>query len=326
MFSLKTPGDLFDLIQAPIRWQIIDVCYQLKVFDLLRSEITAPEVAENLVMDPVKTELLLDALVSLDVAAKSSGKYHISLDIAPWLLSDSPQCLHPLMKAMKTIRHGNLMDLLKEKTASPAIDMSDARFWDNSAESLRAYHEGFAAQELLSFLQELPEWSSAKRFMEIGAGSGILAQMIRKKHPEKQITVLDLPPMAERIEKSLADLSSITVLPGDYNALEIPPPQDIICGSMTLYFANDLVSVLERLKQSLSRNGVFFSFHEGLEKERTKPENHVIGRLIPALKGQNSSFNKGDISTALLKAGFKTVDSRSVICSTGPMMIDIGRI
>lgn len=35
--------------------------------------------------------------------------------------------------------------------------------------------------------------------------------------------------------------------------------------------------------RALAPGGVFVSFHEGLSDERTAPEPHVIGRLMPAL-------------------------------------------
>ncbi len=70
---------------------------------------------------------------------------------------------------------------------------------------------------------------------------------------------------------------------------------------------------------------MFVSFHEGLADERTAPETHVIGRLMPALRGQDVSFDLGRIAEAARQAGFLRIESRPVETAFGPMWADIAR-
>ncbi|WP_231889506.1 hypothetical protein PJ900_21615 [Tistrella mobilis] len=83
--------------------------------------------------------------------------------------------------------------------------------------------------------------------------------------------------------------------------------------------------MLARIRRALAPGGVFVTLHEALTAERTAPETHVTGRLVPALRGQDRSFDDGTIAAAMARAGFTRIDSRLVETAFGPFRMDCGR-
>jgi hypothetical protein len=70
---------------------------------------------------------------------------------------------------------------------------------------------------------------------------------------------------------------------------------------------------------------VFISYFCGLTHEGTKPEIHVLELLPSSLMGYDTSFNQGFVADSMLRIGFKTVRSRTLNTSWGPMELDIGK-
>ena len=116
------------------------------------------------------------------------------------------------------------------------------------------------------------------------------------------------------------------VLGGDFNRDSIGEGYDIVFTSNALQFAPDIDSVVKKVFDALNPGGVFVSiFGFGQSNEGTKPENLVLGMLSIALMGQGVSIEKGHIADSMLRAGFKSVYSRTLSTAWGPMELDISR-
>ncbi len=323
---------LFDLVQAPIRWQVLRTALVLGVFDLPGDGFGAAEAAERLGLDRDRAALFLDALAAMGLLGKADGVYRPMPEAVGYLASESPTLLARSLLQLGGLRHAGierLPDLLRgEATARPDLDLSDPAFWERSVASLRSFHRGLGCPAMLNILESLPEWRSARRFLDIGAGSESLCLAVKDRRPEMSVALFDLPGGAARIAADLTAAGradAVEVRPGDYNADDFGEEYDLIWASMTLYYAADLVAVLGRVRRALAPGGAFVSFHEGLTDERTAPESHVIGRLLPALRGMDVSFDRGRMARAALDAGFRHAESRSVETAFGPMWIDVAR-
>lgn len=323
------PARLFDLIQAPLRWQLLAVGFEFGLFDRLAVSATAAELAAGLSLDAGRLGRVLDALAAMDLLVKSGGLYRLTDEAAPYLLSDGERSLRDLLTALPRVRHGDLPSLLRGETGDAPLDMATPDFWDRSAFSLRAFHRGMGTAAMRAVLEELPEWPSARRFLDIGAGSESLALAVAERRPDMSVALVDLPPMAARIAGRLAAAGSVgqrvAVIAGDFNDTDLGGGYDVIWASLTLYYARDLVALLAKARRALAPGGVFVSLHEGLTAERTRPETHVVGRLVAALRGQDRSFDRGAIAAALSTAGFARVESRDIATAFGPFRMDCGR-
>ncbi len=336
MVSAAEPGRLgaalFDLVQAPIRWQVVRTAIVLGVFDLPAEGFPAAEAAARLGLDAGRTALFLDALAAMGLMEKTGGLYRATAEAAAFLSAASPTSLARSLLQLGGLRHAGLErlpDLLRGEAAARAdLDLADPEFWRRAVASLRSFHRGLGCGAMLEVLDSLPEWPGARRFLDIGAGSETLCLAVKARRPEIDVTLFDLPGGAARIAADLAAAGradAVAVRPGNYNADDFGEGHDVIWASMTLYYADDLAEVLRRVRRALAPGGVFVSFHEGLTGERTAPETHVIGRLMPALRGQDVSFDRGRIAEAARSAGFRRVDSRAVDTAFGPMWVDCAR-
>lgn len=326
---MDVSATLFDLIQAPLRWQVLKAGLDLNVFDHLAQARGANEIAACLSLEPRRTAVFLDALCAMGLLEKQDGRYRLSGEAEPYLLSHGALSLRDMLLTLPVLRHGDVGALLRHEGDLPPLDLSDPAFWDRSAASLRSFHRGMGAEVMVGLLESLPEWPSARRFLDLGAGSEILLLTVAERRLDMAVTVIDLPPLAARIAQAVeaaVDVGGrVTVIAGDFNEVDFGGAHDLIWASMTLYYARDLIGVLAKARRALAPGGAFVSFHEGLTKERTAPETHVVGRLVPALRGQDMSFEQGQIAAALIRAGFSQVESRVVETSFGLMILDIGR-
>jgi len=322
---------LFDLVQAPIRWHVVRAALVLKLFDDLGETVAAEAIAAAHGLDAGRTALLLDALVAMGVLDKSPDGYRLNAAAAPYLSGENSLARSLLqLGGLRQTGLERLPETLREGVLPPrpGLDFDDARFWEGAVASLRSFHRALGCPAMLAILESLPEWPRARRFLDIGAGSEVLCRAVAERRPDIAVTLFDLPPCAARIGTDLASMERvepISIRSGDYNADDLGGDYDVIWASMTLYYARDLVAVLARIRRALAPGGVFVSLHEGLTGDRTAPEGHVVGRLVPALRGQDLSFEHGEIRTALEQAGFGAVDSRSIDTAFGPMDVDIAR-
>lgn len=328
--SSHFPAWLFDLIQAPIRWQIVHLAFKHDLFDALSNPTNVDMLASQTGFDTQRLTLYLNALVALGLVCKQNGAFSLNPEFAPFLQADSDLSLRDMALSLSDLRHDDIASLLQNTETGLLPNMQSADHWDKSARSLQAFHRTMAADAMLNCLERLPEWADIRHIVDIGAGSATLAQRITDKYPNKNVTILDLPPLAKRmgnaISQSTASAGRINILAGDFNDTDIPQNVDLIWASMTLYYARNLVDVLIRWRRSLATGGLFVSLHEELLDERTAPEAHVVGRLIPAMKGNDSAFDRGKIADALHKAGFNHVTVETINFPNGPLAITSGRI
>ncbi len=321
------PGWLFDLIQAPLRWQLLETGLREGLFDALETEQSSADVAREKALDAGRLESVLDALTAMGLLHKHRGRFVVAPDMRPFVTSTGDRSVVDMLLTLPRLRHGSVGDLLRQGPdgESPMPDMADAAFWDGSAASLRAFHRGMGADTVLGVLQALPGWTAYRTMLDLGAGSDVLATGIVRNRPEMMVTLCDLPPLAGRFQtRRTAEGGGIGVLAGDYNTLPLGGPYDLILASMTLYYARDLPDVLGRLRAVLRPGGCVVSLHEALTEDGTGPESHVVGRLVPTLRGQSRSFKAGEIAGAMRAAGFDRITGQPVQTPFGLLRVDIG--
>jgi len=82
---------------------------------------------------------------------------------------------------------------------------------------------------------------------------------------------------------------------------------------------------MKKIYNALNPGGVFINLSEGLTEERTKPEAMVLIMMPMTMMGRDIALDQGEIADAMLRAGFKSVCSRTLDTCWGPMDLDIGR-
>lgn len=325
------PTQLMDYLLGPIRWQLVDIGFELKLYDLLSSAKSSNEVAKTLALLPKQTVLLLKSLCSLGLVEENDNNtYQLTERAKPYLLSNSSYSMRDLLSHLGKVKHTD-NDTIKTilKTGNSDLLASQFRnenFWQRSQDCLYSFHNSISNDIVMEILQDLPQWKKSPSLLDLGAGSESLCKAIVKDNPNAVTTLFDLPACVAHIKKRLDENIPITMIAGDFNVDDIGKGYDIIWAAMSLYYAKDLASVLTTIKKALNTNGVFLSFHEALKNNRTQPEAHVTGRFLPAISGSDLSFDSGVIASQLKKVGFRHIETSFIDMPNGEMRLDIAYV
>ncbi|WP_444938463.1 class I SAM-dependent methyltransferase [Microbulbifer sp. JMSA002] len=316
LFNKSSFGDdaqffLFDTLVAPLRWEILSAGIKLKIFDYLQDARTAKDVALHLDFLESRAELFLNSMVSIGLIDKFKGKYQISSSYRSLLTSGSDSSLCGLLQHLSQIKHvseSEIIDLLSSKHQKKnGPTMKDPEFWNDMIEGLRLFHLSVRNPIVLDVLMSQPNWSDVNHILDLGAGSEQLAIDLLSVKPDLKVTIFDLPGIASLIKKQVFQKAQINVLEGDMNTASLGSGYDLVFASMVLYYADDLTHTLEKIRQSLNPGGMFLSFHEKLNSERTSPEFHIVGRIHAELKLGPLSLSAGSVEKALAEACFKDI-------------------
>jgi cyclopropane fatty-acyl-phospholipid synthase-like methyltransferase len=182
---------------------------------------------------------------------------------------------------------------------------------------------------MAQLVSRLPEFSSFNRMLDLGGGHGMFTLYFINAHPTMTGVVYDRPavvPVAEAFATQYGLQERIAVRAGDYIKDDIGKGYDFIWACATLNFArNDLESLFTKISEALNTGGVFISFQDGLTHEQTQPD-VMLGHLVHALQmDADLFFEQGEISSTLLRCGFRSVQSRTIQTPMGEMDMDIAR-
>ena len=144
--------------------------------------------------------------------------------------------------------------------------------------------------------------------------------------------MLDQPPVVEVTKKIISEYGlqdRIDVMGADFSKDDIGKDYDLVWTSDTLEFFPDkdkLEEICKRVYQSMNPGGFFVSQQiTVISKNRIWPPDTAWLSHIMAFRGLDCTLYETDVSEAMLRAGFKSVESRYVKCAYGTTRVDIGR-
>ncbi|WP_225027507.1 class I SAM-dependent methyltransferase [Xinfangfangia pollutisoli] len=325
---LSGAGLLLQTLEGPIRHALLDWALESGVFDLCETPQPPDLLGQRMDLPVGPLTLALRALVAAGFMERCDAGFRTAPGILPFVAAASPRNMVETLRMMARTRHAGLDQLgalIAGAGVAPGARLFDAAHWDAHHRSLAAFHRAVAAEATAPCLTGLPEWPRARTLLEIGPGSSALAARLLDCRPDLQITLFDLPPVARRIRAEAADLP-VTVLSGDYTQALPEGPFDIIWCSMALYFHDrGLPDLVARLADRLAPGGVLVSFHEDLTDQRCAPPEHVLGRLMPALRQGDVSFAEGEIAEAMAGAGLVQATSQLLSTPFGSLRLDAAR-
>ena len=326
--------ELYRMLIGPIQSKLLLTGIELKVFNQLSQPKSADAVAETLGTHPENTRLFLDGLAASELVVKKNGLYQNAPVTQAFLVEGNATFLGQMFSLQARMWDGALNDLSKlvkegPPPPSPQMDMGSEEMWTQFAVSMVNYERAGVAQQAVELVSELPEFPSFKKMLDLGGGPGLIGIAIVASHPSMEGVIFDRPAVVEIAETFIKEYemeSRIQVLSGDYNHDSIGEGYDLIWASNALNFArHDMDALMSKVYHALNPGGVFISLCEGLTHERTKPDFVVISMLPMALVGQDMCFDQGEIADSMLRAGFKSVRSRTLESPWGTADLDIGR-
>lgn len=198
---MTTSNIVLDLIDAFRRSKTMFAGVELGIFDGRRPA------------DCKELERLLDACVALGLLEKRDAEYVNTAVAEKYLRSDSPDTLTGYIRYSNSALYpmwGHLEDAVREGTnrwkQTFGLDGPIFSHFFRTEEAMRTFQRGMHGFGLLSSPAVVAAFdlSRFRRLVDLGGGSGHLAQAARERYPQLDAVVFDLPSVARAFPGTIA--------------------------------------------------------------------------------------------------------------------------
>jgi len=327
-------SDLYHALVQPIFARLLLTGIELNIFDRLCEPTPAHALAGAMGTHPGNTALLLNGLAAMGLVEKKDGLYSNAPVSTSYLSQESPTYIGHLLASSSNLWFRPLADNMSSlvREGPPSADDRDGpseEMIEQYATDSLHYERAGIAQQVADLVSELPEFPAFTRMLDLGGGPGLIGLAVVARHPSMKGTVFDVPPVTRVAEKVIDEYRArdrMNTLSGDYLTDDIGSGYDLVLACSTLSAATgQLDRVIAKIRDSMTLDGVLVSLHAGLTHERTRPPVMVATMLSAAMFGPDPTFEQGEIAGSMGRAGFRSVESRTLATSMGPMDLDVGR-
>jgi (2Fe-2S) ferredoxin/SAM-dependent methyltransferase len=277
------PDELMGMIRGYQESRILLTAVELDVFTAIAAGAIAAEVAKRCRTERRATELLLNALVALDVVRLAGDRYHNMPVATRFLVAGAPD------DARIALRHNlslwttwsSLTEAVRQGHVALRAEMRE-RDDDWTVPFIAAMHRG-AAVRAPSVVAAVGA-AGVKRMLDVGGGSGAYAIAFVQANPELTAVVLDLPTVLPITEGHIeeARLSGrVTTRAGDLRSDDFGTGYDLVFLSSICHMLGPEGNrdLLARAARSLAPGGRVVIQDFILEPDRTRPRQAVLFAL-----------------------------------------------
>jgi hypothetical protein len=326
-------GELYDIVVGHIESNLMLAAIRLKVFNHLLKPVSAEEVAIAIGGSPAATGYFLDGLAAMDLVTKNGGRYQNAPMARQYLVEGSPTYLGGFFIVHCQMLHVSTDAFVRLVTGGPerppsegeAPSMLDIEEVDTTMISTQL---AGGAQQAVEIVSGLPEFPSFEKMLDLGGGPGLICCAVVAAHPTMRGVVFDLPAVARDAGKNIREYGMedrVEVLGGDYNTDSLGEGYDLVWTSGALYSVRDMDRFAVKVYGVLNPGGVWVNLSEGLTHERTKPGKIVLASLFYTMSAGDIMLDRGKVAGSMERAGFSTVESRTVDTHWGQLEVDVAR-
>jgi acetylserotonin N-methyltransferase len=293
---MTTSNTVLDLIDAFRRSKTMFAAVELGIFDGKRP----PECLE--------LGRLLDACVALGLLVKTAGTYSNTPETDKYLRSDSPDTMAGYVRYSNDVLYpmwGHLEDAVREgghrwKQTFGFEGPIFSHFF-RSEESMREFQRGMHGFGRLSSpaVVEAFDLSRFRRMIDLGGGTGHLAEAARERYPHIKANVFDLPGVAKMFPGTIA---------GDFFNDPLPEADLYSLGRILHDWSEEKITMLlAKIYTALPAGGGLLIAEKLLDPQYVPGHMQSLNMLI-VTEGRERSAAEYD--RLLRSAGFTQVDSR----------------
>jgi acetylserotonin N-methyltransferase len=293
---MTTSNIVLDLIEAFRRSKTMFAAVELGIFDGQRPA------------DVKELGRLLDACVALGFLQKEGDEYHNTPVAEKYLRSDSPDTMSGYIRYSNNALYpmwAHLEDALREGTHrwKQSFDLDGpifSHFFRTEADMLD-FQRGMHGFGRLSSPAVVCAFNLGrfKRLVDLGGGSGHLAQAARENYPTLETAVFDLPAVANIFAGTIA---------GDFFTDPLPPADLYSLGRVLHDWSEDKIrKLLLKIHEALPLDGGLL-IAEKLMDERNVPAHMQSLNMLIVTEGKERSA--AEYESLLREAGFSKIDSR----------------
>jgi (2Fe-2S) ferredoxin/SAM-dependent methyltransferase len=324
--SGELPDDLLQSIRGFQESRAMLTGIELNIFAAIGDGETASQVATKIGTDARATEMLLNALVSMGMLAKTDGVFCVTPVTARYFAGRSSDDARAAM--MHTVHLWHRWSTLTEcvRSGTSVTLQETAGRGENWTESfIAAMHHN--AQTRAPQVVEAVGIKGSLRMLDVGGGSGAYSIAFAQANEMLQVDLLDLPdvlPIAQRHIEEEGLGHRIKTRPGDLRTDPLGLGFDLIFISAICHMLgpDDNRDLLRRCHAALAPKGRIVVSDFILEADKTVPKQaalFALNMLVGTRDG--SSYSDVEYAAWLGEAGFQNVNR---IRLPGPAHLMVG--
>jgi predicted O-methyltransferase YrrM len=290
--------------------RILMTAAELDIFSrLLDAPKTAAQVVDELSSDPRGTEMLLDALVALEMLVKKDDAFRVGPGLEKALSSSTPETILPIILHMAHLWKpwGELTEIVREgKKEVPA----KAAEWDE--DELKSFINAMhsmgrgVAREVVAKL----DLAGKENLIDVGGGSGVYTIAMLSGIPKMRATIFDRPNVIAIAREKVAEANltdRVTFAEGDFYKDNLPGGHDVALLSAIIHqnSPGQNVELYRKVFDALEPGGSIVIRDHVMSDDHTETVDgalFAINMLVATPQGGVYSF--AEIKNGLEQAGF----------------------
>jgi len=304
------------LASGHVESRILQVAVSLKLFDLLdNAQRTTASMAAALRTDPRATELLLNALVAMELLDKRGEEFALTSVAARYLITASPQYYGSMVLFDGSLwsSWSGLQEAVRSGNPVRPADM----YQGDSKETERfilAMDSLVKARGDAAVVAGMLDLTGVKEMLDVGPGPATYVIELCKKYPLLHATLFDLPEtmkFTRRFVEASGLVGRIRLVTGDYRTDTIP-------GSYGLIFLSNIIhsegveenrALLKKLYGCLGNRGRIVIKDHILDGSHTQPCAGAIFALLMLLTTRlGQCYSADEVKAWLESAGLPSVE------------------
>ena len=307
--------ELMRLAGSHLEARLIQAAVELAIFDGLENSAgTAEAVANRLKLEPKATELLLNALASLELLHKRADYFSLTEATAKYLLKSSPQYVGAMIRFESAL--WSCWEKLSEAIRSGQPVRPPNMYQDQAAETeifINAMDSLVKARGDATVTANAIDWSGIAELLDVGSGPATYPIALCQRFPKLRATIFDLPgtlAISERYVREAGMAERIRLIAGNYRKAPIPGSYDVIFLSNIIHgesFESNR-SLILKLVSNLKPGGQIVVKDHILDDSRTTPPVGAIFSLLMLLTTESGRcYSFSEIKSWMEQAGLSRV-------------------
>jgi (2Fe-2S) ferredoxin/ubiquinone/menaquinone biosynthesis C-methylase UbiE len=318
------PDELAQSIRGFQESRAILTALELDLFTAIQGGATAAQAAAAAGTEARATEMLLDALASLELVRKEGAVFHNAPVAARFLAAGSPDSARMAMLHTARLWHrwSGLTECVRTGTATP-----DERGAEGTEAFIAAMHNN-ARQRAAQLAQATA--AGANRMLDVGGGSGAYAIALAQANPQLHAEVFDQPAVLAIAERHIREAgleARISTRVGDLRTDEFGGGYDLVLLSAICHMlgVEENRDLLARVYRALVKGGRVAIQDFLLRADKTGPRAGALFSLNMLVNTRGgASYSEEEYTAWLREAGFGEVRRVALAGPAGVLMATRG--
>ena len=281
--------------------QVFLTALELDVFSHLRTPLSGTELAEKLGTRADLTLIFLDLLAGMQLLTKTENHYCTARDVAPFLDKRSPYFARYLpLKANERSALLEMDDIMHTGPKNPS-EHKPHQFDREAIDWMARTSLLGRLQAAVDHVTRLPEFSRARRIIDLGCGHGLFGIALAQENPHLQVVLFDKPeitPIAQTYIDRYGLRDRVRVMSGDYTKDDIGVNYDMAFEACSFAGSNaEHRSFFQKIASVLTDAGLFIRLTYILDDDHTGPLEPLIWELKNHLLGRNHGSARTNAET-----------------------------